>query len=297
LSVRFGVHLPVHGGYDFAATLKTAITADRLGYHSIWVGDHFFLPEGAYVNIGGDPRRPDKLDAWTVLAAIAVQTKHVKIGTRVSPIPFYLPARLAKIVATVDVISQGRVILGVGAGWYKEEAVSYGIEWLRHRERIAKMVEGLEVIVKLWTEERTTYRGRYYQVVNAPFWPKPVQKPHPPAWFGGSSKAIIDATVRYGNGILPLTDMSLDKFHELTHHITNTAESLKKKKTITMAPSLSYPGGVGATPAEWLKHTGRYVEKGADLILLDFTQTKVAPEKAITFLEEFAQTVFPEHGK
>jgi alkanesulfonate monooxygenase SsuD/methylene tetrahydromethanopterin reductase-like flavin-dependent oxidoreductase (luciferase family) len=297
LSLRFGVHLPIHGAYDFSATLKTAITADRLGYHSIWVGDHFFLPEGAYVNIGGDPKRPDKLDAWTGLAAIAVQTKQVKIGTRVSPIPFYLPARLAKIVATVDVISHGRVILGVGAGWYKEEAVSYGVEWNSHRERIAKMVEGLEAILKLWTEERATYRGTYYQLANAPFWPKPVQKPHPPAWFGGSSKAIIDATVRYGNGILPLTDMSLEKYQELTRQINNTAERLKIEKKVTMAPSLSYPGGMGATPAEWLKNTKRYAEKGADIILLDFTQTKVSHEKAIEFLEEFSQKVFPEYRK
>lgn len=297
MRLQFGVHLPIHGAYDFSATLKTAITADRLGYHSIWVGDHFFLPDTAYVNMGGDPRRPDKLDAWTVLAAIAVQTRQVKIGTRVSPIPFYLPARLAKILATVDVISHGRVILGVGAGWYKEEAVSYGIEWNSHRERISKMLEGLAVILKLWTEDRATYSGRYYKVADAPFWPKPVQKPHPPAWFGGSSKAIIEATVRYGNGILPLTDISFEKFQELTSQINNTAERLKIEKKITMAPSLSYPGGVGTNPSEWLKNTQRYAEKGADLILLDFTQTKVSQGKAIEFLKEFSQKVFPYYGK
>jgi probable F420-dependent oxidoreductase len=297
LRLQFGVHLPIHGAYDFSAALQTAITADRLGYHSIWVGDHFFLPEAAYVSIGGDPQRPDKLDAWTVLAAIAVQTRQVKLGTRVSPIPFYLPARLAKIVATVDVISQGRVILGVGAGWFREEAVSYGLEWTGHRERIAKMVDGLEVILKLWTENRATHRGAYYTVGNAPFWPKPVQTPHPPTWFGGSSNAIIEATVRYGDGMLPLTDLSVDKFHELTRQIHATANRLHIEKQVTLAPSLSYPTGVGTTPSEWLTNTRRYAEAGADLLLLDFTQTKVTPEQAIACLEAFAQTVFPEYQK
>ncbi len=295
MKLQFGVHLPLHGVYDFAATLQTALAADRLGYHSIWVGDHFFLPEGAYVNLGGDPRRPDKLDAWTALAAIAVQTRQVRLGTRVSPIPFYLPARLAKIVATVDIISQGRVVLGVGAGWFREEAVAYGLEWASHRERVARMVDGLEVILKLWTMDRATHRGAYYTVTDAPFWPKPVQTPHPPAWFGGSSPAIIEATVRYGDGLLPLTDLSVDKFSALSRQIAAAADRFQVENKVTLAPSLSYPTGIGATPAEWLTNTHRYAEAGADLLLVDFTQTKVNPAQAVVFLEAFAHTVFPAY--
>ena len=115
--------------------------------------------------------------------------------TRVSPIPFYIPPRLAKMVATADIISHGRTLLGVGAGWYKWEAISYGVGWGSHRERIEKMLEGLEIILRLWTQNRTTFKGKYYQVSDAPFWPKPVQKPHPPIWFGGYSDAIVEATV------------------------------------------------------------------------------------------------------
>ncbi len=295
LKLLFGVHLPIHGVYDFAAALQTALTADQLGYHSIWVGDHFFLPEGAYVNLGGDPRRPDKLDAWTALAAIAVQTRRVKLGTRVSPIPFYLPARLAKIVATIDIISQGRVILGVGAGWFREEAVAYGLKWASHRERIARMVDGVEVILKLWTMDRATHRGPYYTVVDAPFWPKPVQIPHPPAWFGGSSPAIIEATARYGDGLLPLTDLSVDQFHALSRQLAAAADRFHVEKKVTLAPSLSYPHGIGATPAKWLTNTQRYAEAGADLLLVDFTQTMVSPEQVLAFLEAFAHTVFPAY--
>jgi len=297
LSLEFGVHLPIHGTYGYQDTLEVSIAADDLGYHSLWVGDHFYLPRESYIIMGGDPNRQDKLDAWTTLAAIATQTRNIKLGTRVSPIPFYLPARLAKMVTTVDIISKGRVFLGVGAGWHKEEAVTYGVGWGNHQERISKMLEGLEVILKLWMEDRATYKGKYYMVDNAPFWPKPIQKPHPPIWFGGSSTTIIDAAVKYGDGLLPLTDIPLEKFEELVSEVSKRAERCGRKRKLTLAPSLSYPDGVGNKPSEWLSKIEAFNKKGAGLILLDFSETKVSPGRAVEFLKDFSQTVFPACSK
>ena len=296
MHLEFGVHLPIHGIYSYEDIMKVAVTADKLGYNSLWVGDHFYLPREYYVNTGGDPAKPDKLDAWTILAALAGQTEKIRLGTRVSPIPFYIPARLAKIVTTVDIISGGRVDFGVGAGWFKEEAVSYGVWWGNHKERISKMLEGLEVILKLWTEDKATYKGRYYTIQNAPFWPKPIQKPYPPIWFGGSSKAILEATVKYGKGLFPLPDTPLGKFKEISKRIVETMEEFGRKRKISLASSLSYPEGLGEKPPEWISKVESYVECGADTILIDISKTCVPPNKALTLLRDFSKSIFPRYS-
>jgi len=136
LFLNFGIHLPTHSKYNYSDIVKISIIADSLGYNSLWVGDHFYLPEKIYMKTGGNPKKPNKLDAWTLLTAIAVQTKNIRLGTRVSPIPFYMPAKLAKIITTIDIISNGRINFGVGAGWFKDEAISYGFNWETHKERI-----------------------------------------------------------------------------------------------------------------------------------------------------------------
>lgn len=286
--------MPTHSGYGYREILEVSLAADKLGFDSLWIGDHFYLPRRFYEKTGGDPNRPNKLDAWTLLSALACQTRRIRLGPRVSPLPFYNPGRLAKIVATVDVISGGRVEFGVGAGWFREEAISYGVGWGSHRERISKMIEALEIILKLWTEEdRVTYRGRYYSIVEAPFWPKPAQKPHPPIWLGGSSDDIVEAAAKYGVGILPTSDLPLEKFRDLADR---TVKAVKGKTgKIRLAPSFTYPDGLGETPSEWLTRIEEYVKAGADAILIDFSMTNVPPWKAIAMLKKFSKTVFPKY--
>ncbi len=291
MSLNFGVHLPIHATYGYEDVLKTSILADKLGYDYITVGDHFYLPSRSYRRIGGDPDKPDKLDAWATLAALAARTKGVKLSTRVSPMPFYLPARLAKIVATVDIISGGRAILGVGAAWHEEEAVAYGVGWGNHKERIERMMEGVEIILRLWSEDKTTFRGNYYRVLEAPFWPKPIQKPHPQIWFGGASKAIIDATAKYGDGVFPLTDTPPDKLKDLNNRLRKAEKKQCRKTGATLAPSLSYPEGIGKTPSQWIENVEVQKSIGAGLILLDFSTTYAPPGKAQLFLKDFAGKV------
>ena len=293
LRPQFGIHVPIHGSYDYKAFLETSVTADRLGFDYITVGDHFFLPAESYIKIGGDPSRPDKLDAWIALAALAVKTGNIKIGTRVSPIPFYLPSRLAKIVATVDIVSKGRAVLGVGAGWHKEEAVSYGVGWGSHKERIERMMEGLEIILSLWSQEKATFKGKYYQVLEAPLWPKPLQKPHPPIWFGGSSDAILEATARYGDGLFPLTDTPSDKLQDLYYRLIEAGKRYNRERPPVLAPALSYPTGIGTKKSEWIDKVESQLENGAGLILIDFSAGNAPPRKAKEFLEQFAREVFP----
>lgn len=292
MKTGFGIHLPIHGQFDFHSILKTSLFADEMGYQTLWLGDHFFLPARNYKRIGGDPEKPDKLDAWTVLSAIAAKTEKISLATRVSPLPFYLPARLAKMVTTVDIVSKGRTILGVGAGWHKEEAVSYGLPWSDLQTRIDKMHECLKIIIKLWTEERATFEGRYYDIKNAPFWPKPVQKPHPQIFLGGNNPRLLKAVSRHGNGWVPNTNMPLETFKKYVSIIEDEAKIIKKPLfDIKYAIALSYPNGLGKEPTEWIQNTKKWFENNATEIILDISGSPLNPQETDNFLEKFTQKV------
>ena len=293
--ISFGVHIPIHGVYDYRAFLETAMLADSLGYDYVTVGDHFYVPNPeVYKRVGADPDRPDKLDAWSALAALATQTDRVKLGTRVSPMPFYLPGRLAKTVTAVDIISGGRVILGVGAGTKKDEAMAYGLWWGKHHERTERMVEGVEIVRKLWVEDRTTFKGKHYNVVDAPFWPKPVQKPHPPIWFGGESDAIINSAVNYGEGIFPNPDMPIRKLEDLNDRLRNAENRQGRKTHVKLAPGLNYPDGMGRTTSQWLDNVESLMSVGGSLIFIDLASSSETPANVQVFLKDFAHNIFPK---
>jgi F420-dependent oxidoreductase-like protein len=125
-------------------------------------------------------------DAWTTLAGLAARTTTLRFGTLVSPATFRLPGLLANVAATVDHISGGRIELGLGAGWMEREHRAYGFPFPETSERLARFAEQLEIVHRLWTEERVDFRGTHYTLEDAPAQPKPVQQPHPPILVGGS---------------------------------------------------------------------------------------------------------------
>lgn len=168
-SVEFGVKTG-QGGYSFEDLVKVWSAAEDLGYDSVWLYDHFYAL--------GNKRDPC-LEAWTTLAALAALTKRVKIGTMTTCTSYRQPSLLAKMGATVDNVSHGRLILGIGAGWYEEEYLAYGYEFQDPRTRVRALKEALIVITKLWTEEHSTFQGEFYELHDAVCQPKPVQKPRP----------------------------------------------------------------------------------------------------------------------
>lgn len=178
-------------GFDYF--LDTTREAEKLGFKVAFVPDHIMLPNN-----------DAPLEAWTALTTMAAKTNKIHLSSLVTPIPLYSPAFLAKRVTMLDNISQGRVILGVGCGWYKREFSAFGIQFDQFQVRVQKMVEGIEIIRALWTmNQPVTYKGRYYSLKEAVLLPKPTQKPHPPIWFGGLSGHILDATAKYGQGWVP----------------------------------------------------------------------------------------------
>ena len=136
------------------------------------------------------------IDAWTLLSFIAANTTKIKLGTCVTPIPFRPPQILAKIVSSLDNISNGRIILGIGAGWHKPEFDGYS-EWNNNKIRFEKTVEGIEIMKKLWTEDQVSFSGKYYKIEEAVLEPKPIQKPYPELWFGTTGDKMLKLMAKY----------------------------------------------------------------------------------------------------
>lgn len=289
--------MPVHALYPYEAAMKVAEETERNGFDSLWVGDHFFLPKEQYERLGGDSRKRDKLDGWTFLAAVAAKTERIKLGTRVTPIPFYQPARLAKIVTTVDVISKGRAILGAGTGWFEEEAVSYGIPWDKFSVRLAKLKEGLEVIEKLWTSDLPSFSGKYYQIQKAPFFPKGVQKPHPPIWFGGNSDRVLKMTAEMGQGWSPSSDVPHEKLEKGLRSLRHYAkEAGRKESDISTTAGMICPGRMTESSSKfWASKVESLAQLGFDGALVDFCHQRVAPLDAVEHLRFFAKEIAPSY--
>ena len=163
-----------------AATI--AKTAEDTGFDSFWFMDHLLQ----YPSV--DPETEPLLEGWTSIAAMASLTRRVKLGVLATCNLFRHPSLLAKMSATVDVISNGRLIMGIGAGWYEGEHVAYGIPFYPVGERLDRLEEAINVLKVMWTEEQATVIGRYYQVKDALCSPKPIQRPHPPLLVAGAGE-------------------------------------------------------------------------------------------------------------
>ena len=207
MAVEFAFKLNVHGqrlDTPFERYIDLVCHAEAAGFCAVYVIDHLLLPAPRLVGITeADLSRPYFLDGWCTLAALAARTKKMRIGPQVTPIGLRHPVFVAKWGATIDRISNGRLALGVGLGHQEVEYVSHGFPYPPFKERFERMVEGVEIIHRLWTEETpVTYEGRHYSVKDVNFWPKPVQSP-PPLFFGGTSPSIRRAVARFGDGWSP----------------------------------------------------------------------------------------------
>lgn len=249
--VEFGVYLPrVDAGYD--GMKRVALECESQGFHSVWLTDHL-LP------ISGSPRG-SYLECWTTLSALAEATSHLRLGTLVLCNLFRHPSVLAKMAATLDVISCGRLELGVGAGWFKPEFDAYGMPFPKASIRIAMLREALEVMKRMWTEEKPTFRGRYYSIDGAFCNPKPVQKPHPPIWIGTltGGKLMFETIAKYADGwvigslYLPSTQEYREKMELLKLHCSKAGREFE---------SLKRALGVGCVVAKNAKELNEKVRK------------------------------------
>ncbi len=189
--MRFGIQTgPQH--VTWPELVDVWQTADGAGFDTAWTFDHFFP-------IMSDPTGP-QFEGWIALTALAMKTEHVRVGTLVTGITYRHPAVLANMGASLDVITGGRLEMGLGAAWFEREHSALGIPFPATADRIRALGETCEIINRLWTQKVTDFDGHYYQLRDAYCEPKPVQKPHPPIMIGGSGeKLTLRIVARYAD--------------------------------------------------------------------------------------------------
>src|SRR5690242_3683076 len=202
MTLKFGLSLPQGWTMELAsikdpveayeAMTRVAQTADETGFDSVWLVDHFYtIPQ---------PSQEVTFECWTTTAALARDTKRIRVGQMVTCNGYRNPALLAKMASTVDVLSHGRLNFGIGAGWYEHEYRAYGYDYPDAPDRLRLLREALQVIRAMWTEEEATFEGKYYQVRGAINQPKGVQKPHIPLLIGGGGeKVTLKLVAQYGD--------------------------------------------------------------------------------------------------
>ena len=197
----------------YEAMTRVAQTADESGYNSAWLVDHFHtVPQ---------PSQEVTFECWTTTAALARDTKRIRIGQMVSCNGYRNPALLAKMASTVDVLSHGRLNFGIGAGWYEHEYRAYGYPFPDGPERLRELREAIQVILAMWTQEEAVFEGKYYQVQGAINQPKGVQKPHIPLLIGGGGeKVTLKLVAQYGDACNVSGDIDTikHKFNVIKQH-------------------------------------------------------------------------------
>jgi F420-dependent oxidoreductase-like protein len=290
---------------------RVAGRAEELGFDSIWLCDHFLtLAPDAYVEDAGiaghaEPQwRAEEscplplLECWTTLSALARDTRRLRLGTSVLCHSYRSPSVLAKMAATLDVISGGRLDLGLGAGWFEQEYRAYGIPFPRIGERIDQLAEGVEVIRRMWTESRPVFHGRHYAIDGAVCDPRPLQHPHPPIWIGGEGDRVHRLAARAADGVnvrwwgperiaarASYLDAACREFGRdpgaLDRSVTallivdrDTGHAAAIRERFTGIPA---EGHVVGTPAQCVARIRRYVEAGVRHFLFTIPDVAASP--------------------
>jgi len=278
MSVKFFIHPPLGNlSSELRLNLDAIKEADSIGI------DGFVLPDH-YMTLHGN----ETLEAWVTLAYFAAVTNHIRLGTLVTPIPLRPPQLLAKMVSTVDVLSEGRSFLGVGAGWSKEEFEAYS-QWDEPRVRVEKVDEGVALIKKLWTEPTVNFEGKYYKAKGAVLLPKSVQKPHPPLLFGGKGIRMLKLAGKYAD-ICLINEDKPEKFLAAKNDVIRASKTQKRPNT----PSFACVIGV-----KTLEQKGEYrikIERASDLGVSHIVTGVEREQDYLKFIKFLAKDIMPSFG-
>lgn len=289
--MQFGVALPQFGprARDPAVRERirdVAVAADRLGYDVVWTAEHLILPHAIRTPYPYGGRAPFDvtdpiLDVASTLAYVAALTTRVRLGTAVVVLPYHHPIALAKALATVDVLSDGRLLLGVAGGWLREEFDLLGVSF---RERGARTDEYLALLERLWTDDRVSFHGRFFSLDDAAFFPKPVQRPHPPIWVGGDSAAALQRVARFGDGWMA-APRDLDHLDAGIRTIRRAAETAGRDPAVIGVAS----SGGARSLEELLDLLPRLEHLGVTIVNLPALFWTRSVAEAIELMETFAR--------
>ena len=279
--IKFGVFLPFHAfrtekpvSQLFNRLQEVVLKCERLGYDSVWLDDHLMF------------RNMPILECWTTLSAISKVTKKIRLGTMVTCNSFRNPALLAKMAATFDNISDGRLEFGIGAGVQKNEHNAYGFLFPSSKTRIERLNEAVVIIKKMWTQEKANYNGKHYRIIDAVCEPKPVQKPHPPITIGGGGEQLtLSVTAQHGDrydwGYVSSLEEYKRKLKVFEKHCETVGRNLDDIEKSCWPAEQIFIG------ANMDKLVSQFVPK--DVSLKDFMQTNFVgtPEKCVKLLKSY----------
>ena len=309
---------------EYPEMVRVANVAESYGFGSVWLCDHFltlspddYVDQAGVIGEYGQPQgktRPATmplLEAWTALSALARDTTNIRLGTSVLCNSYRHPSVLAKMAATLDVISEGRLDLGLGAGWFQREFDAYGIPFAPVGDRVSALGEALQVIKAIWTQPNPVYSGRFYSLDGAVCDPPPVQKPHPPLWIGGEGDRVHRIAARSAQGI-NIRYWSPEKVKQRKDFLAQACASVERDPSTLrlslmslLAPTESaeqeaqiraeFSGvpdsGLIVGPAEkCIERINEYYESGVDTFL--FTIPHVAESDLIHIVGENVLTAF-----
>ena len=269
--MEIGCHLPTQGPVATReALVRFCREAEQRGIASLWVSDHVVFPRaktGQYPG-GRFPHSPDTpyLEPVAVLAAAAMATERARLGSSVFILGHRHPVVMAKMLTTIDALSNGRLICGVGVGWWEEELTALGVPF-KQRGRHADEI--LKILKTLWTSDHPTFDGEFFRFGDLGFQPKPVQKPHPPIWVGGNSPGAFRRVVTYGDGwhatyLQPAElQASLDKLRAAA------AAAKRRFDTIELSMRVRNTGMLSTSRQEVIDLLGAYKKAGLTHVMLD----------------------------
>ena len=191
-------------GLEYTDIRRIVLECERLGFDSVWLKDNFTSSWlNAYFSNKEDDEQPNSenpiLECWTTLSSLATLTNRIRLGAILVNI-HRIPSVTAKMLSTLDVISNGRIEFGLSAGWYENEIKSYGLPFPKASTRIEMLEESIIIIKKMLTQNQASFEGKHYTIKDAKCSPKPIQKPYPPIWIGGGGKKTLQLVAKYADG-------------------------------------------------------------------------------------------------
>jgi probable F420-dependent oxidoreductase len=309
--MRYGFYLPTRGGCAVPEAIEAILAkGEALGFSSTMIADHIVFPTEIasrypYTVSGEFPGGGDALDQLTLLAFAAGRTRSLRLVTSVMILPYRNPVLTAKMLATIDVLSRGRVTVGAGVGWLREEFEALGSPDFDRRGSVSD--EWIRIFKTLWTQSPASFEGQFYRFAPLKCEPLPVQKPHPPIWIGGHSKAALRRAARLGDGWHPVGGIaavplrppemrvSLDELYRLTEQEGRDPSRLTISfKTPVYDTEIQDPQGrrpFSGTPEQMLEDVDTYARLGVSELIFDCRTERL--DESLERLERFAALVKP----
>jgi probable F420-dependent oxidoreductase len=310
--VRYGFYLPTRGPTATRdGVLALAREGARLGLHSAMIADHIVFPVESrspypYTLDGKHPSAGDALETFSILGVVAGATERLRLVTSVLVLPYRNPVLTAKMAASLDVLSGGRLTLGVGAGWLEEEFEALGSPDFSARGAVTD--EWITIFKQLWSQSPATFDGRFYQYRDIRCEPFPVQTPHPPIWVGGHSRAALRRTARHGDGWHPVGAVAASPLppQELRGHLESLKRLTEAEGRDFSALTISYKAALYDTgiplpdgsrrpfsgnPDDIAGDIRTFAGLGVHELIFDFRGQSIA--ESIERLQRFAAEVIP----